>query len=203
MMGVSPLSPPHSPSSALRQEEASAPLGEAVFVNECLTVDSLEGIDRAEMNRYLWPDQAVYSQPHLSTSSPSSPHTLTSTSSPNTLSNSPHIPTSAPSPLAYPTPLQPNPSSRVLGASSLYSSPTYCNVSPLIANTSPDHRDANNSSSPPPATVDLVELQPPRRDEPLPSLASHKGVNPFMPNNICYSQSYPYNYSYSYAAMWN
>ncbi|KAF2368814.1 High mobility group box domain [Trinorchestia longiramus] len=204
LLGAPPLSPPNSP-SGLRQEDPQ-PLGETVFVSDCLTADSLEGIDRAEMNKYLWPDQAIYSQhAQLGTSSPSgsSPLTLSTTSSPHTLSNSPHSQTSAPSPLAYPTPLQANSSTRVLGAPCLYTGPTYCNVSPLIANNSPDNGETTNSSSPPPTTVDLVELQPPRRDEPLPSLTTHKGVNPFIPNNICYSQPYPYNYSYSYAAMWH
>ncbi|XP_018027588.1 transcription factor SOX-8 isoform X2 [Hyalella azteca] len=204
LLGASPLSPPHSP-SVFRHDDPPQ-LGETAFVSDCVTADALD-IDRAEMNRYLWPDQSIYSQsPQLGgTSSPSgsSPLTLSTTSSPHTLSNSPHSQTSAPSPLAYPTPVQANASSRVIGAPCLYSGPTYCNVSPLIANNSPDTGEAAGSSSPPPATADLVELQPPRRDEPLPSLSAHKGMNPFIPNNIYYSQPYAYNYaSYSYATSW-
>lgn len=210
MMGVSPLSPPHSPSTSLRTEDPH-PLTETVFVSDCLTVDSLENIDRAEMNRYLWPDQqAMYSQQHQGTSSPNgSPHPLsiTSSSSHNLASSSPHTLSSAHSPLVYPPPpVQPIPCSRVIGhPTSLYTGPTYCSVaSPVVASGSPETGETSNSSTSPPPTVDLVELQPPRRDEPLPSLSSHKGVNPFLANNLCYSQPYTYNYPYSYAAaMWH
>uniref|UniRef100_A0A6A7FNM6 Transcription factor SOX-8-like n=1 Tax=Hirondellea gigas TaxID=1518452 RepID=A0A6A7FNM6_9CRUS len=210
LMGAPPLSPPTSPhtGAAVRPEEVPPINTEGVFVNDCLTVDSLEGIDRAEMNRYLWPDQAMCpQQQHPGAASPvGSPHTILTSSSPHTVSSSPHTIVGTPSPLAYPSPLQPIASSRVLGPPPLYSGPTYCSVaSPVVASGgSPENGEAGNSSSPPPPPVDLVELQPPRRDEPLPSLASHKGVNPFLTNNLCYSQPYPYNYSYSYAAaMWH
>ena len=201
-MGVPPLSPPHSPApgSSIRAEESGplAPLTEAVFVSESLTVDALDGIDRAEMNRYLWPDQAtMYSTSQGPSTSPAaSPHPLSCSTTPS----------SVPSPLlSYHTSLQPPvPSTRMLGPPPLYSAPTYCSVSPVVPNSSPEAGEASNSSSssPPPPSSELVELQPPRRDDPLPPLSSHKGVNPFFAaNNLCYPQ-YSYNYSHPYASMW-
>lgn len=214
LMTIPSLSPPNSPNSTATLSNDDSTLTESVFESGCFAVDSLEGIDRAEslegidraeMNRYLCPDQSLYSQHQqhtgLSASPSISPHALSVTSSPHTLSSSPL--TSVPSLLTYQSTLQPLPSSRVLGPPPLYSSPTYGSVgSPVLNNGSPDTLDARNSSSPPPPHGDLIELQPLRRDGPLPSLTSHKNVNQFLANNICYSQSSPYYQYASYAGIW-
>lgn len=67
-LNLHPLSPPHSPSGqgAVRSH-ADAHIGETVFVSDCLA-DSFETIDRAEMNKYLLPDQTAGA--HYATSAP-------------------------------------------------------------------------------------------------------------------------------------
>ncbi|XP_068230187.1 transcription factor SOX-8-like isoform X2 [Palaemon carinicauda] len=233
-LSLQPLSPPNSPSSqGVVKGHTDAHLADpTVFVPDCLT-DTFENIDRAEMNKYLLPDQGTgpqYAtsthhcppgglQPMTTMSAMSSMNTMTVPSSSNSCNGS--LPSGASSSLTT----LPSLGSRLLPpAPSVYggsSSPYYTGgASPQPAgHGSPDlivgEIGANSAEgvspggSPGSPVGDYVELQPPRvpKEEPLPPLSAPKpaNVNPFLHQNLCYTtQPYPtFQYSYPYATMWH
>lgn len=254
-IGMHPLSPPNSPSAApsgSRVHETSH-LQEQVFVGDCLT-DNFDAIDRAEMNKYLLPDQngmmAYSHNPHAASLGPSASAPTHMCSVPNmavtigassstaqTLSNmtssninsGPSISSTSSGTLSgtcggvtLPS-LQSVTHTRLMtptsGFSGGSSSPYYASMgsptthevtetrSPEVGTTEiigHSGSPGDSGGSPEPAT-DYVELQPPRvpKEEPLSTLGSLKSpVNHFLPQNLCYSQHYPYNYSYAYS-MWH
>lgn len=242
-----PLSPPSSPSVTPSGSRSHDPhLQDHVFVGEGLS-DTFDTIDRAEMNKYLLPDQnGMISYVHSATSSALAPPSATgqpqmcsvsnmvgsgSMSSPAGLANmgSSNIangasvsPSGSCGSVTLPS-IQSVSHSRLITPSSSFtaggSSPYYVNLS------SPTHEVAmsrspadigqpdivTNTGSPvgsggsPEPTTDYVELQPSQtpKEEALPTLGTLKSsVNHFLPQNLCYSQTYPYNYSYTYP-MWH
>lgn len=203
------------------------------FVSDCLAVaDSLETIDRAEMNKYLLPDQGpptpygttpAHAGLHPMTTMATTMATMNSMNTMNSMTttggSSPC--TAAPASLTSLPPI----GSRLLPPAPVYGgpgSPYYTGgASPQPANHgSPDLPSELGTSvtsgggsvspggSPGSPSGEFVELQPPRplKEEPLPSLTMHKAnVSPFLHQNLCYS-SQPYaafQYSYPYATMWH
>ncbi|XP_064120449.1 transcription factor SOX-8-like isoform X3 [Macrobrachium nipponense] len=227
-LSLQPLSPPNSPSGqGVVKGHTDAHLGDpAVFVPDCLT-DTFENIDRAEMNKYLMPDQG--SGPQYATSAPHGPptglqpmttmsamssmNTMTVPSSSNSCSGS--LPSGASSSLTS----LPSLGSRLLPpAPTVYggsSSPYYTggtSPQPPAGHVSPDlivgEMGANSAGgvspggSPGSPVGDYVELQPPRvpKEEPLPPLSAPKpaNVNPFLHQNLCYSTQPHPTFQYSY-----
>ncbi|XP_050716185.1 transcription factor SOX-8-like isoform X2 [Eriocheir sinensis] len=231
-VGLHPLSPPHSPSgpggAGRGHPEGHVP--DTAFVSDCLA-DSLESIDRAEMNKYLLPDQGTPT-PYGATPSHGSLHPMTTMTTTmatmNTITTmnpmNPMTTTGGGSPCtataASLTSLPPI-GSRLLPPAPVYGgpgSPYYTGgTSPQPAgHGSPDLPTELGTSggggvspggSPGSPSQEYVELQPPRplKEEPLPSLTMPKAnVSPFLPQNLCYStQPYAFQYSYPYAPMWH
>ena len=216
------MSPPHSPSGTPRSSVDQGVYSESVFVTECLT-DNFESIGRAEMNKYLQPDQsAVQSYPSAlggplpPPTMPALITTLASTSTTSTTSGITAVGPNSPSGLSCPPTLTsltniPSPSSRLIAGPPAYgggnSSPYYVHTgSPGTTTGSPEGGciGSTSPSASPDSAGDFVELQPPRinKDEPLPSLGSHKSMNPFIHQSI-YQNSYGYGYPYTYASMWH
>ncbi|KAG0714866.1 Transcription factor SOX-10 [Chionoecetes opilio] len=224
-VGLHPLSPPHSPSEppvpGRSHPEGHVP--DTVFVSDCLA-DSLESIDRAEMNKYLLPDQGP-PMPYGTTPAHGGLHPMTTTMTTMNTMN-PMTSTGGSSPCtATPASLTSLPpiGSRLLPPAPVYGgpgSPYYAGgASPQPPNhgspdlpselgTSSGSGGVSPGGSPGSPSGEFVELQPPRpmKEEPLPSLAMHKAnMSPFLHQNLCYSsQPYPpFQYSYPYATMWH
>ncbi|KAK8742512.1 hypothetical protein OTU49_001928 [Cherax quadricarinatus] len=228
-LSLHPLSPPHSPSgqgNAVRGH-TEGHLSETVFVPDCLA-DSFETIDRAEMNKYLLPDQGSTGHyvstaahaPHANLqpmSTMSSMNSMTAPSGSSTCSGS--LTSGGSATHTSLPPLRLLPSAPVYGSSG---SPYYSggaspqpgsHGSPDIAGDIgggvPSVGGISPGGSPGSPVGEYVELQPPRvpKEEPLPPLTAPKpsNVNPFLHQNLCYpTQSYAaFQYPYPYAAMWH
>lgn len=226
-LSLHPLSPPHSPSGqGVVRGHTEGHLGETVFVPDCLA-DTFENIDRAEMNKYLLPDQGasghyVTTQGHVAhqqmstMSSMAAPSSSSSSSSCNgTLSSGGSGPLASLPPLTRLIPSAP----AYGGAGSPYysggaSPQPGSHGSPDIpgdmAGGVPSAGGVSPGGSPGSPAGEFVELQPPRvpKEEPLPPLTAPKpsNVNPFLHQNLCYSTqpyaAFPYSYQYA-AAMWH
>ncbi|XP_042235961.1 transcription factor SOX-8-like isoform X2 [Homarus americanus] len=223
-LNLHPLSPPHSPSGqGVIRGHTEGHLGETVFVPDCLA-DSFETIDRAEMNKYLLPDQgsgAHYtSTPTHVTHGSLQPMSTMASMNPMTAPSSSTC-SSASGTLTSLPPLGSRliPSAQAYGGSG---SPYYTggaspqpgsHGSPDIPNEIvagvPSTGGVSPGGSPGSPVGEFVELQPPRvpKEEPLPPLSAPKpsNMNPFLHQNLCYStQPYAaFQYSYPYAAMWH
>lgn len=221
-VGLHPLSPPHSPSGpgGAGRGPSDGPVPDTGFVSDCLA-DSLETIDRAEMNKYLLPDQGPptpygatpnHGSLHPMTTMATTMATMNTITTMNTMNSMTTTGGGSPCTAATAslTSLPPI-GSRLLPPASVYGapgSPYYTGgTSPQPAgHGSPDLPTELGTSvtsggggvspggSPGSPSGEFVELQPPRplKEEPLPSLPVHKtNVSSFLPQNLCYS-SQPY-----------
>lgn len=226
-VGLHPLSPPHSPSDApvAGRGHHDGPVPDTAFVSDCLA-DSLESIDRAEMNKYLLPDQGppthygttpAHGSLHAITTMATTMATMNTVTTMNSMNSMTTTGGSSPC-TAAPAALTTLPpiGSRLLPPAPVYGgpgSPYYPGgASPQPPNHgSPDLPSELGTSvtsggggvspggSPGSPSGEFVELQPPRplKEEPLPSLPMHKAnVSPFLHQNLCYS-SQPYAFQYS------
>ncbi|KAK7071117.1 Transcription factor Sox-8 [Halocaridina rubra] len=231
-LSIHPLSPPNSPSNQVVKCHTETHLGDSAgFVPDCLT-DTFENIDRAEMNKYLLPDQGAAShyvvatnhagsgglQPMTTMSSLSSMNTMSVPNSSNVCSSS--LSTGSSSTLTTLPSIAPRllpPGPPLYGGSS---SPYYAGgasphpggqgspeliVGDISANSTGGVSPGGSPGSPQGEYVDLQPRVP--KEEPLPPLSSPKpsNVNPFLHQNLCYSpQPYAtFQYSYPYATMWH
>ncbi|XP_071534121.1 uncharacterized protein [Panulirus ornatus] len=197
-LSLHPLSPPNSPSgqAGVVRTHGEGHLGETVFVPDCLA-DSFETIDRAEMNKYLLPDQGgggvVTAGGHYAPTPTHVPHaalqpmttTMSSMTGSSSSSSSSSTSSSSCSASAALTTLPP------LGSRLLPSAPVYGSGSPYYTGGASPQPGSHGSpditadiggpvpsaggavspgGSPGSPVGEFVELQPPRvpKEEPLP-----------------------------------